>query len=185
MRSIIVLLLTCLIPAHAEILPGHSYHGEAFNEGPRQAARLMGGTGPIDFAVTVKGEEAKKFFNQGVGQLHGFWYFEAERSFRQVAQLDAKCAMAYWGMAMANGNNKKRARDFIAKAKKLGKDATSRERKYIDAWEKYLRDDKRKDKERKGTYASDLKQGLLCAAALEEQPRDQDQGSQSPEQDPQ
>lgn len=158
MRATIVLLLICLIPAHAEILPGHSYHGEAFNEGPRQAARLMGGTGPINFEVTVKGDEARSFFNQGVGQLHGFWYFEAERSFRQVAQFDPDCAMAYWGMAMANGNNKKRARDFIKQASKGGHKVTARERRYISALAKYLRDDKRKSKERYGDYADDLKE---------------------------
>ncbi len=45
------------------------------------------------------------FFDQGVCQLHGFWYFEAERSFRQVAAVDPDCAMAYWGMARANTLN--------------------------------------------------------------------------------
>ena len=156
MRAIALLILLS-ISAKAEILPGHSYHGEAFNEGPRQAAYLMGGTGPIDFEVTIEKEEARKFFNQGVGQLHGFWYFEAERSFRQVALIEPECAMAYWGMAMANGNNKKRAREFIAKAKLLGKAASKRERAYISALATYLKDDKRKDKERKGDYADDLK----------------------------
>jgi hypothetical protein len=29
-------------------------------------------------------------------------YFEAERSFRQAATIDPDCAMAYWGMTMAN-----------------------------------------------------------------------------------
>ena len=50
--------------------------------------------------------------------MHGFWYFEAERSFRQVAALDPDCAMAYWGMAMANANNEKRAKAFIEEAVK-------------------------------------------------------------------
>src|SRR5688572_8840710 len=86
-------------------LPGHSYHGEAFDEGPRRAAYLMGNTGKVKFPVTTKNPLAQQFFEQGVGQLHGFWYLEAERSFRQVAALDADCAMAYWGMAMANVNN--------------------------------------------------------------------------------
>ncbi|HAL70993.1 MAG TPA: hypothetical protein DCP71_04385, partial [Verrucomicrobiales bacterium] len=72
----------------ADPLPGHSLHGEAFNEGPRQAAVLMPGTGKVDFKISTKNAEAQKFFNQGVGQLHGFWYYEAERSFRQVALLD-------------------------------------------------------------------------------------------------
>ncbi len=99
--------------AENEILPGHSMQGEAYNEGPRQAAVLMKGTGKVDFPVTTTNPQAQQFFTQGVGQLHGFWYFEAERSFRQVAALDPECAMAYWGLAMANINNPKRASRFI------------------------------------------------------------------------
>ncbi len=64
---------------------GHSWHGEAFNEGPRQAAYLMPGTGDVSFPVSSKVKQVQEFINQGVGQLHGFWYFEAERSFRQAA----------------------------------------------------------------------------------------------------
>ncbi len=72
----------------------------------------MGGTGNVHFPVTTRVSEAQQFFDQGVGQLHGFWYFEAERSFRQVLLLDPDCAMAYWGMAMANTNNDKRAKEL-------------------------------------------------------------------------
>ena len=70
---------------------------------------------------------------QGVSQLHGFWYFEAERSFRQVAAIDPDCAMAYWGMAMANVNNKKRATEFIGKAVTKRANADAREQMWIDA----------------------------------------------------
>ncbi len=77
--------------------PGHSHHGEAFDEGPRQQAYLMAGMPKIDFPVTTKSHEAQAFFNQGVGQLHGFWYFEAERSFRQVAAIDPDCAHGLLG----------------------------------------------------------------------------------------
>ena len=55
-----------------QILQGHSQHGEAFNEGPRQAAYLMGGTGNVNFPATTDSEQAQAFINQGVGQLHGF-----------------------------------------------------------------------------------------------------------------
>src|SRR5262245_46338600 len=64
---------------------GHSLHGEAFNEGPRQKAYLMEGMPRLHFPVTTEKPEAQQFFTQGIGQLHGFWFFEAERSFRQVA----------------------------------------------------------------------------------------------------
>ncbi|MBM3840658.1 MAG: redoxin domain-containing protein [Verrucomicrobia bacterium] len=119
------------------VLPGHSAHGEAFNEGPRQKAYLMGGTGPVRFPVTTQSAEAQLFFNQGVGQLHGFWYFEAERSFRQVFALDTNCVMAYWGMAMANVNNPKRAKEFIKLASNRKAEAGPRERMWIEAYAKY------------------------------------------------
>ncbi len=61
------------------VLPGHSRHGELFDAGLRQSAYLMGGTGNVHFPITHKVEKAQKFFEQGVGQLHGFWYAEAER----------------------------------------------------------------------------------------------------------
>ena len=41
-----------------EVLQGHSTHGEAFNEGPRQSAYLMGGTGNIHFPVTTDSKQA-------------------------------------------------------------------------------------------------------------------------------
>lgn len=99
-----------------ELPAGHSHEGEAFNEGPRQVAFPITGTGDVVFPIQSTWPEAQAFFNQGVGQLHGFWYFEAERTFRHIAAHDPKCAMAYWGMAMANWENPKRAIEFIAKA---------------------------------------------------------------------
>ena len=117
----------------SEVDAGHSLHGEAFNEGPRQAAYLMEGMGNVQFEVSTSQPLAKKFFNQGVAQLHGFWYYEAERSFRQVAMLDPECAMSYWGMALANVNNRKRAEGFIAEAVKRKANASDREQLYIEA----------------------------------------------------
>ena len=84
-------------PTESRVLAGHSFHGEAFNEGPRQKAHLMEGTGAVSFPVTTDNPSVQKFINQGVGQLHGYWFFEAERSFRQAAMLDPNCAIAYWG----------------------------------------------------------------------------------------
>ncbi len=121
-----------------EVLPGHSSHGVAFDEGPRQAAVLIPGTGVVSFPVTSSVPEVQAFVEQGIGQLHGFWYLEAERSFRQAAFLDPKCAIAYWGMAMANVNNAERAKGFIAKAKECEEGASDRERRYVRALHAYL-----------------------------------------------
>ncbi len=113
--------------------PGHSSHGEAFDEGPRQAAYLMSGTGKVHLPVTSAVAGVQPLFDQGVGQLHGFWYFEAERTFRQAAALDPACAMNYWGMAMANVNNEKRAKQFIEKAVAAKATASPREVLWIDS----------------------------------------------------
>ena len=46
-------------------LPGHSTHGEVFNEGPRQKAYLMPGMPKINFPVTTKSPEAQQFIRPG------------------------------------------------------------------------------------------------------------------------
>ena len=150
--------LFCVSPARPqtnstdEILAGHSYHGEAFNEGPRQKPYLMEGLGQCHFEISTPETLAQSFFNQGVDQLHGFWYFEAERSFRQVAMLDPDCAMAYWGLAMANINNKERAEKFIEQAREKitseNRSITTRERMYISALGSFY-DERVKEKKRR------------------------------------
>ncbi|HEV3166993.1 MAG TPA: peroxiredoxin family protein [Isosphaeraceae bacterium] len=132
---------------------GHSIHGEAFNDGPRQKAYLMPGQGKADFPVTTAKPEAQAFINQGVAQLHSFFYFEAERSFRQAAMIDPNCAMAYWGMAMANVNNSRRARGFLKDAQKRNKDLTRREQLYTDALDAFYKD---------GADGKAHRQGLLA-----------------------
>ena len=149
---------------------GHSVHGDAFNEGPRGAARLMPGMPGVHFEVTSAHPGVQAFFDQGVGQLHGFWYFEAERSFRQVAALDPGCAMAYWGMAMANANNAGRARDFIGKAVGLKSGVSAREQAWIEALAGFRREkDGTKDRpetERRREYVRALE------ALVQDYPKD-------------
>ncbi len=124
-----------------QLLAGHSIHGEAFNEGPRQRAYLMGSTGNVRFPVTTQSPLAGRFIEQGVGQLHGFWDLEAERSFRQAMTLDENCAMAYWGAAMAAWQDRKRARGFIEQAVQRLEGVTKREEMYIRAAERYFAGD--------------------------------------------
>jgi hypothetical protein len=133
---------------------GHSIHGEAFNDGPRRRAVLMPGMGKAQFAVTTSRPEAQTFINQGVAQLHSFFYLEAERSFRQTARIDPDCVMAYWGMAMANANNPDRARGFIKKARERTAKVkiSRREQLYINAFEAFYAEggkDKEKEKARR------------------------------------
>lgn len=114
---------------------GHSRHGEAFDQGPRQAAYLMEGMSKeVHMPIAGLTPEAQAFFDQGLTQLHGFWYFESERSFRQVAKLQPECAMAYWGMTLSNAENAERGAGFIAQAVARAHELPRYEQLWIDAW---------------------------------------------------
>src|SRR5689334_527126 len=79
-------LLLCFLPllpdgAHDHAMPGEQVGKVSF---------------PISCAPAVQ-----KPFELGVALLHSFEYEPAETQFKQVAQSDPQCAMAYWGQAMA------------------------------------------------------------------------------------
>ena len=53
--------------------------------------------------VTTASPDAQKYFNQGLRWYYGFNHGAALRSFKEAARLDPSCAMAHWGIALANG----------------------------------------------------------------------------------
>src|SRR3954471_10039926 len=69
---------------------------------PLLPAKILPGMGVTkDFPVTTKSEDARKFFLQGVSQIHSFWFQESERSCTQALELDPDMAMAYWCIALS------------------------------------------------------------------------------------
>lgn len=68
---------------------------------PLLPAKILDGMGKTDMPVTTSSEEARRFFNQGISQMHSFWFLESERSFLQAATLDPGMAMAYWGISVS------------------------------------------------------------------------------------
>ena len=144
-----------------EILQGHSQHGEAFNKGPRQKAYLIGSTGNVSFTVTCNRPEVQTYINQGLGQLHGFWDLEAERTFRQAIAMDPDCAMAYWGAALATTRDQERSQGFIAKAMERKEEVTPREQMYIEAVNKYVSNKPEEKKKRASQYLKDLESIVL------------------------
>lgn len=58
------------------------------------------GIGNAHLQITTEQADAQYWFDQGLNYLHGFWYIEAYRSFKQVVAIDPGCAMGYWGIAM-------------------------------------------------------------------------------------
>ncbi|MEZ5278463.1 MAG: hypothetical protein R3F07_18920 [Opitutaceae bacterium] len=61
------------------------------------------GLGDFSRPITTDSPEAQDFFDQGMNLLFGFNHGAAIRAFKEAARLDPGCAMAHWGIALANG----------------------------------------------------------------------------------
>jgi tetratricopeptide (TPR) repeat protein len=93
--------------------------------------------------VSTASRDAAKYFDQGLVFAMSFNHDEAIRSFSEAARLDSNCAMAWWGVALANGphiNNPVMSPDqsrdawaAIGKAKAHLEGATAVERALVDA----------------------------------------------------
>lgn len=103
---------------------------------------LYEGLGGLSRKVTTGSAEAQRYFDQGLAFLYAFNHDEAIRAFRRASEIDPKCAMALWGIAIANGphiNNmavpkerEKEAFGALAKARTLA-GASPVERAMIEA----------------------------------------------------
>ena len=108
-RRVVAALSCCLLAAsgRTQTKPEADLCAVVPGAQPLLPAKLMEGMGVTNMPVTTKSEEARKFFNQGVSQVHSFWFLESERSFLQAATLDPEMAMAYWGIAVsASGDHR-------------------------------------------------------------------------------
>jgi tetratricopeptide (TPR) repeat protein len=101
------------------------------------------GLGGLSREVTTSSRDAQRYFDQGLAFLYAFNHDEAIRSFQRAGELDPKCAMAHWGVAVANGphiNNPvvpedraKAAWKALGEAKALAAGASPVERALIEA----------------------------------------------------
>ena len=60
--------------------------------------------GHCHYTVTTDKPLAKAYFNQGLAFVYDYSYRSAKRSFEEALKADPECAMAHWGIALANGN---------------------------------------------------------------------------------
>ncbi|MEW6251895.1 MAG: hypothetical protein AB1716_14720 [Planctomycetota bacterium] len=68
-----------------------------------RSAPLFEGIGTHKRQVTTDSPAAQRYFNQGLVWAYAFNHDEAIRSFKAAAEDDPQCAMAWWGVALANG----------------------------------------------------------------------------------
>ncbi|MEP7270546.1 MAG: tetratricopeptide repeat protein [Acidobacteriota bacterium] len=136
MKGFSISVVCCLLLTRAALAQGQApvCHTQEATKSATRPAVLFEGAGKVHLEITTRSAEAQAFFDQGLALLHSFWGYEADRSFTRAAQLDPECAMAQWGIAMADVNEIKR-NEAIKRAKELAANATDRERLYIVAVE--------------------------------------------------
>ena len=61
--------------------------------------------GTYECAISTQSDQAQLWFNRGLNWLFGYNHQEAIACFQRAIDADAKCAMAYWGIAYAAGPN--------------------------------------------------------------------------------
>ena len=106
-------------------------------------------------------------FEKAVALLHSFQYAAADQAFRQVAEQDPNCAIAYWGQAMTlwhalwerpDAASIKTGHDELKKATDLNA-GTARERDYIATAAAFYQDDPKIDYDaRAGAYSAAMGQ---------------------------
>jgi len=146
------------------------------------------GLGKHTRKVTTGSPAAQQYFDQGLAFLYGFNHDEAIRSFEAAAAADPGCAMAFWGIAIANGphiNNPavdeihaKAAWKALQQARALTKNAKDVEQALIDALGERYADPQPADRKPldaayaaamrkvRETYPDDADVGALTAEAL-------------------
>jgi len=116
---------------------------------------LYGDLSAARLPVTAAGDEAKRYFNQGLMLNYGFNHAGAVRSFREAQRRDPGCALCWWGEALALGpninapmddRNRGAALRAIAHAEKLRDKVTPLERALIDALAKRYSSDPKRDR---------------------------------------
>jgi peroxiredoxin len=167
-------LKTTLTEAEKVGTPGHSAHGTAFDGGPRTELGLfnvlsrylpnslqdLDVLSKIDFPVSEP--KIQEYFNQGLAQIHGFAFLEAERSFKSASLLAPEAPAPYWGMALANtmssSGQPARALGFIQKADIYKAKGSSLESALIDALSMLYKNPNRSPYSRMLSYVLKLEQ---------------------------
>jgi hypothetical protein len=131
------------LTAGVSVLVAGLFVGSALATGAAAQERL----GQVQFKVSCTAEAQAKF-NRAMALYHSFAWKGAQPAFTEITQLDSKCGMAWWGLAMTAAENPfgwpvgmrlVDGAEAIEKAKQVGA-GTARERDYIAALELLYRD---------------------------------------------
>jgi tetratricopeptide (TPR) repeat protein len=131
MRMVMILAAVGVLAAqHGGVKPGNVI------------AREWDGYGAVVFPIGTSSDAAARWANQGLRMVYAFNHPEAAVSFRKAAELDPECAMCFWGLGLALGNNINSplmpensgpAYEAAQRALALAGKAGERERMYVEA----------------------------------------------------
>jgi len=141
------IFVTLTIVAKAAVFVGQEHHHEGGTE-----AASGGHLGQVHFPTSCA-PAVQQNFEKGVALLHSFQYSASEGAFKQVANANPSCAIAYWGEAMTlwhslwehpDEASLKSGYNELENASRL-KARTDRERAYIAAAAAFFQDDPKLD----------------------------------------
>jgi tetratricopeptide (TPR) repeat protein len=157
-----------LAVAAAALGQQHDHSAGSPETGP---APLLNGLGKLHHPITTANPLAQRYFDQGLTLVYAFNHEEAARSFRYAAKLDPKCAMAYWGLALARGPNyneweidagrEKISAEAIKKAEALSAGVSAAEQAYIRAMSLRVSIDPKADQKELGAKYRDAMRELM------------------------
>jgi tetratricopeptide (TPR) repeat protein len=122
-----------------------------------------GQLGKIDFPTSCS-KEAQPELEKGLALLHSFQYKESEADFTEAVKRDPKCAIGYWGQAMAHyyqlwefpdDKTMKQGRKDLQRAQKL-RPAGAREQALVNSGAVFFQKKKMSHAERIQAYSTTL-----------------------------
>ena len=143
-RYLFPLVLASVLYPTSFFAQQHHHHGAEGGDANAAIEKFGQVHMPISCAASVQAP-----FERGIALMHSFWYEEAVKQFQAIATSDPQCAMAQWGLAMAEwrpfwdglpDDRRKAGIAEIDKATALNA-KTDRERRYIAALSGYLHAD--------------------------------------------
>src|SRR5262249_40882720 len=59
----------------------------------------------VHHPIRTDSVRTQQYFDQGLALIYGFNHLESVLSFQRAYRIDSRCAMCYWGKAVALGPN--------------------------------------------------------------------------------
>ena len=87
---------------------------------PGARVQLYDDLGKIHFPITTSSPVAQRYFDQGLALAYGFNHAGAIASFREAQRIDPRCALCFWGEALAYGPNINAPMDPATNARAVG-----------------------------------------------------------------